>query len=54
MGWEAGRDNLFVAAAFMETITAVPLVSEWMSGTILGEAPPVDLGAYAPDRFRAA
>ena len=54
VGWVPGRDNLFVAAAFMETITAVPLVSERMSGMIFGEAPPVDLGAYAPDRFRAA
>ncbi len=52
VGWVPGRDNLFVAAAFMETITAVPLVSEWMSGMILGEAPGVDLGAYAPGRFQ--
>ncbi len=54
VGWVPGRDNVFVAAAFMETITAVPLVSEWMSGMILGEAPGVDLSAYAPGRFLTA
>jgi glycine/D-amino acid oxidase-like deaminating enzyme len=51
VGWVPGRDNLFVAAAFMETITSVPLISEWMTSMILGEALPVDLSAYAPDRF---
>jgi sarcosine oxidase subunit beta len=54
VGWVPGRDNLFVAAAFMETITAVPLVSEWMSSMILGEAQAVDLSAYAPSRFLTA
>ena len=58
VGWVPGRDNLFVAAAFMETITAVPLVSEWMSGMILGEALDAalaaELSAYAPGRVPAA
>ena len=53
VGWAPGLDNLFVAAAFMETITAVPLISDWMAGMILGEAPPVDLGLFAPGRFGA-
>jgi glycine/D-amino acid oxidase-like deaminating enzyme len=51
VGWAPGLDNLFVAAAFMETITAVPLVCDWMAGMILGEAPPADLGLFAPGRF---
>jgi sarcosine oxidase subunit beta len=51
VGWAPGRDNLFVAAAFMQTITAVPLISDWMAGMILGEALPVDLSLFAPERF---
>lgn len=50
-GWLPERDNLFVAAAFLETITAVPVASEWMADMILGESPPVDLAPFAPDRF---
>jgi sarcosine oxidase subunit beta len=53
VGWVPGRDNLFVATGFMETITAVPLISEWMARMILGETLHVDLGAFAPDRFSA-
>ncbi|MFN2224808.1 MAG: NAD(P)/FAD-dependent oxidoreductase [Anaerolineae bacterium] len=51
VGWLPERDNLFVAAAFMETITAVPVASEWMAGMILGDSPPADLALFAPDRF---
>jgi glycine/D-amino acid oxidase-like deaminating enzyme len=51
VGWLPERDNLFVAAAFLETITAVPVASEWMADMILGESPPVDLTPFAPDRF---
>jgi sarcosine oxidase subunit beta len=51
VGWLPERDNLFVAAAFLETITAVPVASEWMADMILGKSPPVDLGLFAPDRF---
>jgi glycine/D-amino acid oxidase-like deaminating enzyme len=51
VGWLPERDNLFVAAAFLETITAVPVASEWMARMILGESIPVDLGLFAPDRF---
>ncbi len=51
VGWMPERDNLFVAAAFLQTITAVPVVSEWMAQMILGESAPADLGHFAPDRF---
>jgi glycine/D-amino acid oxidase-like deaminating enzyme len=51
VGWLPGRDNLFVAAAFMQTITTVPLISDWMARMILGEMPPVDLSPLAPGRF---
>jgi len=51
VGWAPGRDNLFVAAAFMETITAAPLMGDWMADMILGETPPADLGLFAPGRF---
>lgn len=51
VGWAPERENLFLAAAFMQTITAVPVISEWMSGMILGEAPPADLALFSPGRF---
>jgi sarcosine oxidase subunit beta len=51
VGWLPERDNLFVAAAFLETITAVPVASEWMASMILGGTPPVDLGLFSPERF---
>jgi glycine/D-amino acid oxidase-like deaminating enzyme len=51
VGWATERDNLFVAAAFMQTITTIPLISEWIAAMILGEDPPVDLTLFAPGRF---
>jgi sarcosine oxidase subunit beta len=51
VGWLPERDNLFVAASFLETITAVPVASEWLASMILGEEVPVDLAPFAPDRF---
>jgi sarcosine oxidase subunit beta len=54
VGWLPERDNVFVAASFLETITAVPVASEWMARMIVGEAIPVDLGPFAPDRFSDA
>ena len=53
VGWAPGLDNLFVAAGFMETITTVPLICDWMAGMILGETPPADLGLFSPGRFGA-
>jgi sarcosine oxidase subunit beta len=54
VGWIPGRDNLFVAAAFHETISVVPLVTDWMAGLILGERPPADLSVFSPARFARA
>jgi sarcosine oxidase subunit beta len=51
VGWLPERDNLFVAASFMQTITAVPVVSDWLAGMLLGETAPADLSLFAPDRF---
>jgi sarcosine oxidase subunit beta len=53
VGWLPERDNLFVAAAFLETITAIPVASEWMADMIVGDSPPADLAPFAPDRFIA-
>jgi glycine/D-amino acid oxidase-like deaminating enzyme len=51
IGWLPGWDNLFVAAGFLLTITALPLLSEWMAEMILNGTPPFPLDLYAPDRF---
>jgi glycine/D-amino acid oxidase-like deaminating enzyme len=51
VGWVPGRANLFVAAGFMQTITTVPIFSEWMAQMILDQDLPVDLSAYSPARF---
>jgi sarcosine oxidase subunit beta len=51
VGWLPERDNLFVAASFLETITAVPVASEWMAGMILGQGTPIDTALFAPERF---
>jgi sarcosine oxidase subunit beta len=52
VGWLPERENLFVATAFLETITAVPVAGEWMAIMILGEDAPVDLARFAPGRFQ--
>jgi glycine/D-amino acid oxidase-like deaminating enzyme len=52
IGWVPGRANFFVAAGFMQTITAIPVVSPWMAQMILGEDLPIDLSIYSPARFR--
>ncbi len=51
VGWAPGLDNLFVATSLMETITAVPLLAEWVALMLRGEAPPLLLDQYAPTRF---
>ncbi|MCC6148212.1 MAG: FAD-binding oxidoreductase [Anaerolineaceae bacterium] len=51
IGWMPQVQNLFTATSMVETITAVPLVSEWMAMMIRGESPPVDMGRYSPARF---
>jgi sarcosine oxidase subunit beta len=51
VGWAPQLDNLYLATSLVETITAVPLLSEWMAMMIRGEAPPMSLDLYSPARF---
>ena len=51
IGWVPGRENLFVAAGFMQTITSIPVVSPWMTQMILGEDIPPELSGFSPARF---
>ena len=51
IGWLPQLENMFVATSLSETLTAVPLISEWMAGMILGKSLPVSLEAYSPGRF---
>jgi len=47
--------GLFHAAGlFRNGILLGPLVGEIVAGLVLGEAPPVDLTAFAPSRFGSA
>lgn len=51
IGWIPERENLFVASSMVETITAVPLISEWMAKMILEYEPPASLQRFSPSRF---
>jgi glycine/D-amino acid oxidase-like deaminating enzyme len=51
VGWMPQFDNLFVGSCLLQTITTVPLISEWMAMMIRGETPPVSLDHYSPARF---
>ena len=51
IGWVPQLDNMFVATSMVETITIVPVVSEWIATMIQGKDPPVSLDAYSPARF---
>ncbi len=51
IGWAPGLENLFLAASFMQTISVVPVVSEWIADMILGKALSIDLGLFSPARF---
>jgi glycine/D-amino acid oxidase-like deaminating enzyme len=51
VGWIPQLDNMFVATSLVETITTVPLLSEWMAMMIHGQIPPVSMEAYSPSRF---
>lgn len=53
VGWAPELDNLFVATSLMETITAVPLLSQWMALMLSGKEPPMSLDLYSPARFPA-
>jgi sarcosine oxidase subunit beta len=51
VGWAPQLDNMYVATSLVETITAVPLLSEWMALDIQGKPLPVSLDLYSPARF---
>ncbi len=51
VGWVPPLDNLFVAASLLETITAVPVLSEWMALMLQGKQTPMSLELYSPARF---
>jgi len=51
IGWVPQLDNMFVATSMVETITAVPLISEWMAIMLMGKTPPLALDRFAPGRF---
>lgn len=52
IGWVPGIDNLFVATSLVETITAVPILSEWMALMLQEKEPPVSLEMFSPSRFK--
>jgi glycine/D-amino acid oxidase-like deaminating enzyme len=52
IGWVPQLDNMYVATSLVETITTVPLLSEWMSMMIQGQSPPLSLDLYSPARFQ--
>jgi sarcosine oxidase, subunit beta len=51
VGWAPQLDNMYVATSLMQTLTTVPLLSEWMAMSIQGQTPPVSLDRYSPARF---
>jgi sarcosine oxidase subunit beta len=51
IGWVPQLDNMYVATSLVETITTVPLLSDWMSLMIQGQKPPLSLDLYSPARF---
>jgi sarcosine oxidase subunit beta len=51
IGWAPQLDNLYIATSLVETITTVPLLSEWMAMMIEGQTPPFPMEAYSPARF---
>lgn len=51
IGWLPQIENMFVATSLVETITTVPLLSEWMALMISGQPSPVSLDSYSPARF---
>jgi glycine/D-amino acid oxidase-like deaminating enzyme len=51
IGWMPQLQNVFVATSLVETITAVPILSEWMAMMMLDKKPPTSLDQFAPSRF---
>ncbi len=51
IGFLPQMDNLFVAGSLVETITAVPVISEWIAAMLLGKELPHSLEQFSPARF---
>ncbi|MAT41171.1 MAG: hypothetical protein CL609_02440 [Anaerolineaceae bacterium] len=51
IGWMPQLENVFVATSLVETITAVPILSEWMAMMMLDKNSPTSLDQFAPSRF---
>jgi sarcosine oxidase, subunit beta len=51
VGWAPQLDNLYLATSLVETITTVPLLSEWMALMLQDQEPPLSLERYSPARF---
>ena len=51
VGWLPQLDNLFVAGSLAETITAVPVLSEWIAAMMTGGETPLSLKQFSPARF---
>jgi sarcosine oxidase, subunit beta len=51
IGWASELENMYIASSLVETITTVPLISEWMGMMLQGQDPPVSLEPYSPARF---
>jgi glycine/D-amino acid oxidase-like deaminating enzyme len=51
IGWLPPLENLFVATSLEETLTTVPLLSEWMAKMFVGQTLPLPLEPYSPGRF---
>ena len=54
VGWAPQVENMYVATSLVETITAVPLLSQWMALDIQRKPLPVSLELFSPRRFSAA
>lgn len=51
IGWAPQLDNFYLATSLVETITVVPLLSQWMAMMIQGQTPPMNMDLYSPARF---
>ncbi|MCA2003048.1 MAG: FAD-binding oxidoreductase, partial [Chloroflexi bacterium] len=51
VGWLPQFDNLFVAGSLVETITVVPVLSEWIAAMMTGGEAPYSLNQFSPARF---
>lgn len=51
VGWIPQLDNVFIAASLLETITAIPVLSEWMALLLQGNQTPMPMDLFSPARF---